>query len=114
MVDAWLTETQYYVYQHDLVRGLEDLRTPLSTILHLEHELRGSIAGFLTPQFIVDLPGGGGKRLASGAESYDRDIGRSTFTAPAVKGGNGKKYEYWDPLWSLGERARREVEGMRK
>lgn len=107
-------DLQYYVYQHDLVRGLEDLRTPLSTILHLEHSLRGSIAGFLTPQFIVDLPGGGGKRLASSAESYDRELGKSTFTAPAVKGGNGKVYEYWDPMWSLGAEGRRKVEAMKK
>jgi len=87
----------------------------LSTILHLEHSLRGSIAGFLTPQFIVDLPGGGGKRLASSFETYDRELGKSTFTAPAVKGGdNGKVYEYWDPLWSLEEGGRRKVEAMRR
>ncbi|KDR77747.1 hypothetical protein GALMADRAFT_155528 [Galerina marginata CBS 339.88] len=49
----------YYVYQGDMVRGVEDLRTPLSTILDLEMHIRGSIGGFLMPQFIVDLPGGG-------------------------------------------------------
>jgi len=35
---------QYYVYQGD-----EDLRTPLSTILELEMQIRGTIGGFLTP-----------------------------------------------------------------
>jgi lysine 2,3-aminomutase len=62
--------------------------------------LRGTIAGFMTPQFVVDLPGGGGKRLAASYNTYDRTSGRSTFVAPAVKGGE-KIYEYWDPLVSL-------------
>jgi len=90
----------YYIYAGDLVRGVEDLRTPLSTILDLESQLRGTIAGFMTPQFVVDLPGGGGKRLATSYKSYDRTTGKSTFVAPAVKGGE-KIYEYWDPLASL-------------
>ena len=62
----------------------------------------------MTPQFVVDLPGGGGKRLAAGYESYDREMGKSTFTAPAVKGGN-TVYEYWDPVASLGETGREKV-----
>jgi lysine 2,3-aminomutase len=54
----------------------------------------------MTPQFVVDLPGGGGKRLAASYKSYDRTTGRSTFVAPAIKDGE-KVYEYWDPLASL-------------
>lgn len=93
----------YYVYAGDLVKGVEDLRTPLQTILDLESQIRGSIAGFMTPQFVVDLPGGGGKRLAASFESYDRVTGRSTFRAPAItgKGKENKIYEYFDPLHSL-------------
>ncbi|KAE8449221.1 hypothetical protein EG329_008388 [Mollisiaceae sp. DMI_Dod_QoI] len=93
----------YYVYAGDLVKGVEDLRTPLSTILDLEKEIRGSIAGFMTPQFVVDLPGGGGKRLAASYQTYDRKTGLSTFIAPAVQGEGkeGKVYEYYDPLASL-------------
>jgi lysine 2,3-aminomutase len=86
-----------------MVKGVEDLRTLLSTILNLETEIRGSIAGFMTPQFVVDLPGGGGKRLAASYQSYDRKTGISRFVAPAVKG-RGKEdkvYEYFDPLHSL-------------
>lgn len=106
------TRPQYYVYAGDLVQGVEDLRTPLQTILDLEQQIRGSIAGFMTPQFVVDLPGGGGKRLAASYKSYDRDTGISTFVAPAVKGGN-TVYEYFDPLHSLSEveRVRWEAEG---
>jgi lysine 2,3-aminomutase len=94
--------TQYYVYAGDMVPGAEDLRTPLQTILDLEEQLRGTIGGFVFPQFVVDLPGGGGKRLAASYKSYDRKTGRSTFVAPSVKGGE-KVYEYWDPLTSLPE-----------
>ncbi|KAH9474387.1 L-lysine 2,3-aminomutase [Psilocybe cubensis] len=91
----------YYVYQGDMVRGVEDLRTPLSTILELETQIRGSIGGFMMPQFIVDLPGGGGKRLASSYQKYDRTTGISQFVAPAVTGGLNKVFEYHDPVWSL-------------
>lgn len=97
---ADMTVTPYYVYQGDMVAGVEDLRTPLSTILELESQIRGSIAGFMMPQFIVDLPGGGGKRLAASYESYDSKTGISRYLAPAVKGGK-TVYEYYDPVWSL-------------
>lgn len=94
---------QYYVYACDLTKGIEEFRTPLSTLLDLEQQLRGSIAGFDFPRFIVDLPGGGGKRAATSYQTYDRTTGRSTFIAPAVHGKNkeGKVYEYFDPLFSL-------------
>lgn len=83
-----------------MVRGVEDLRTPLHEILSLESNIRGTIAGFMTPSFVVDLPGGGGKRLAGSYESYDRASGVSTFRAPAVKD-QEKLYYYHDPLWSI-------------
>jgi lysine 2,3-aminomutase len=83
-----------------MVKGIEDLRTPLQTMLDLECQIRGSIAGFMMPSFVVDLPGGGGKRLAASYETYDRKTGVSTFVAPAVKGRDkeNKVYEYYDPL----------------
>lgn len=89
---------QYYVYQCDLVSGIEDLRTPLRTILDLEQHLRGTIAGFMMPSFVVDLPGGGGKRLAASYDSYDAVTGVSTFKAPGLLGEKGQKvYGYYDP-----------------
>lgn len=68
-------------------------------ILHLESQIRGTIAGFMTPSFVVDLPGGGGKRLAQTYDSYDPLTGVSRFTAPGVKGDT--VHEYHDPMWSL-------------
>ncbi|KAK6421468.1 hypothetical protein LTR81_005582 [Elasticomyces elasticus] len=86
----------YYVYQSDMVQGVEDLRTPLTTILNLEKQIRGTIAGFMIPSFVVDLPGGGGKRLANSFESYDQASGVSTWKAPGVKG--EEEFTYHDPI----------------
>ena len=88
----------YYVYVHDLVKGVEDLRTTLQTALDLEKAVRGTTAGFHTPTFVVDAPGGGGKRVAHSFEHYDRDTGISVFTASSVKPGF---FLYFDPIDTL-------------
>lgn len=84
----------------------EHFRTPLQTLLDLESHIRGSISGYSMPQFIVDLPEGGGKRLGMSYESYDRETGVSRFRAPAVTAAahdHGVKdkpevFEYYDPI----------------
>lgn len=107
--DGWHSLTwppQYYVYICDMVKMNEHRRTTLQTMLDLEAQIRGSIAGFMMPQFVVDLPGGGGKRLSSTYESYDRESGVSRFVAPAVTAtkamGRGRDkpevFEYYDPI----------------
>lgn len=83
-----------------MVPKAEHFRTPLQTILDIERQLMGSIAGFDLPKFIVDLPGGGGKQPATMKLSYDRSTGVSQYRAPAVKGGE-EIYEYYDPVDSL-------------
>jgi lysine 2,3-aminomutase len=88
----------YYVYVHDLVKGVEDLRTSLATALTVEKHVRGNTAGFNTPTFVVDAPGGGGKRDAHSYEYYDRNTGVSVYTAPSVKPGF---FLYFDPLDTL-------------
>ncbi len=95
----------YYVYLHDLVKGVDDLRTTLDTALHIEKSVRGTTAGFNTPTFVVDAPGGGGKRDAHSFEHYDRETGISVFTSPAVD--SHELYLYYDPLHSLSAAARR-------
>jgi lysine 2,3-aminomutase len=89
----------YYVYVHDMVQGVEDLRTTVDTALHIEKHVRGATAGFNTPTFVVDAPGGGGKRDAHSYESYDRDTGISVYAAPSVK--PGQLFLYFDPLHQL-------------
>ena len=88
----------YYVYVHDLVKGVEDLRTTLQTALDIEKAVRGTTAGFHTPTFVVDAPGGGGKRVAHSFEHYDRETGISVFSAPSVKPGF---FVYFDPIDTL-------------
>jgi lysine 2,3-aminomutase len=89
----------YYVYFHDMVPGVEDLRTSLREGLEVEKRVRGVTAGFHTPAFVVDTMGGGGKRDAHSYEHYDRENGVAVFTSPAVK--PGQKFLYFDPLSSL-------------
>jgi lysine 2,3-aminomutase len=88
----------YYVYQHDLVKGVEDLRTTLQTAIDLEKAVRGVTAGFHTPTFVCDAPGGGGKRVVHSFEHYDRDSGISVYAAPSVKPGY---FLYFDPVDTL-------------
>ena len=98
----------YYVYMHDLVKGVEDLRTTLDTALHIEKHVRGLTAGFNTPTFVVDAPGGGGKRDVHSFEHYDPETGVSVFTSPTVK--KDEFYFYYDPLHALSESTRRRWE----
>ena len=85
----------YYVYVHDLVRGVEDLRTTVQTALDIEKGVRGDTAGFNTPTFVCDAPGGGGKRNVHSYEHYNRHTGISVWTAPSVKPGF---FYYFDPV----------------
>jgi len=99
----YLNVHPYYVYMHDLVRGVEELRTSIQTSVDLEKNVRGATAGFNTPTFICDAPGGGGKRDVHSYEYYDRENGIAVYTAPSVK--PGKYFTYFDPLHALSAQA---------
>ncbi|MEO9264542.1 MAG: KamA family radical SAM protein [Candidatus Baltobacteraceae bacterium] len=89
----------YYVYMHDMVKGVEELRTTVQTSCDIEKFVRGSTAGFNTPLFICDAPGGGGKRDIHSFEYYDRENGIAVYAAPSVKA--GKAFVYFDPIDKL-------------
>jgi lysine 2,3-aminomutase len=91
----------YYVYQHDMVKGVEDLRTSVQTNIDIEKAVRGVTAGFNTSTHVVDAPGGGGKRDVHSYEYYNRETGVSVYQAPSVK--PGEYFTYFDPLHSLSE-----------
>ena len=93
---SYLNVHPYYVFFHDLVRGVEDLRTTLDTGLQVEKQVRGATAGFNTPTFVVDTMGGGGKRNAHSYEHYNRETGIAVFTSPAVR--PGAYFLYFDPM----------------
>ena len=90
-----------------MVRGAEDLRTPLSDSHELQYQITGQRAGFLVPQFVYDVPGPAGKRPSLSAQDYDRRLGVAKFAAPRLKSDHVK---HWDPLWSLSEDAQGEVQ----
>ncbi len=94
----------YYVYMHDLVKGVEELRTSVGRAIEIEKYVRGATAGFNTPMFVCDAPGGGGKRDVHSYEYYDRENGITVYTAPSVK--PGKFFLYFDPIEDLAPPAR--------
>ncbi|PZR59663.1 MAG: KamA family radical SAM protein [Candidatus Meridianibacter frigidus] len=89
----------YYVYMHDLVKGVEELRTTIQAAVDIEKFVRGSTAGFNTPTFVCDAPGGGGKRDVHSYDFYDRENGIAVYSAPSVK--PGKAFVYFDPIDKL-------------
>jgi lysine 2,3-aminomutase len=101
---SYINVHPYYVYVHDLVKGTEELRTTVGTALMLEKHVRGQTAGFNTPTFVCDAPGGGGKRTASSFEHYDRTTGVCVYAAPSVK--PGRFFGYFDPIDLLPEEGR--------
>jgi lysine 2,3-aminomutase len=96
---SWINIHPYYVYMHDLVRGVEDMRTSVQTSLDIEKVVRGETAGFNTPLFICDAPGGGGKRDVHSYDFYDRENGIVVYSAPSVK--PGQSFLYFDPIDTL-------------
>lgn len=95
----------YYVYQHDMVAGVEELRTSVAESVELERWVRGATAGFNTPTFVTDAPRGGGKRDLHSFDFYDESTGVSIYRSPQVA--PDRYYVYYDPLDRLPTEARR-------
>jgi lysine 2,3-aminomutase len=51
----------YYLFQCDEVQGTEHLRTPVETGIKIIERMRGHTSGLAIPNFVIDLPQGGGK-----------------------------------------------------
>ena len=102
---AWLNVQPYYVYVHDMVPGVEALRTSLGVAIELEKKVRGRTAGFMTPTFVCDTVGGGGKRDLHSYELYDEARGIAVYRSPVVD--PERPFFYFDPLRTLSEPLRR-------
>ena len=102
---SYMNIQPYYVYVHDMVPGCEHLRTTLGEAVELEKQVRGCSAGFNTPTFVCDAPGGGGKRHVASYEYYDRENGISVWRAPSVK--PNELFIYFDPIHKLSTVAQR-------
>jgi lysine 2,3-aminomutase len=96
----------YYVYSCDMVMGTEHFRVPILEMQRLEREVRGATAGFNTPLFIVDAPGGGGKRDVHSYEYRSDKYGITGYRSPSVD--PDRMYYYFDPLRTLDPVARLE------
>ncbi len=96
---SYMNVQPYYVYMHDMVPGCEHFRTTIREGVELEKAVRGMTAGFNTPTFVCDLPGGGGKRHVASFEYYDEENGISAWKAPNVK--PGQVFTYFDPIRKL-------------
>lgn len=102
---SYMNVQPYYVYQHDMVKGVEELRTRLEDSMEIERRMRGTTAGFNTPTFVTDVPGGGGKRDLHSFDYYDEITGVSVYRSPAVD--EEAVYLYFDPIDRLPEEGRR-------
>jgi lysine 2,3-aminomutase len=102
---SWINVQPYYVYVHDMVPGVETLRTSIAEAKELEKQVRGRTAGFMTPTFVCDAMGGGGKRDVHSHEYYDEETGIAIYRSPAVD--DEQPFFYFDPLRSLGRETRR-------
>lgn len=102
---GYMNVQPYYVYQHDMVKGVEELRTRLEDSMEIERRMRGTTAGFNTPTFVTDVPGGGGKRDLHSFDYYDETTGVSVYRSPAVD--VEAVYLYFDPIDRLPAEGRR-------
>jgi lysine 2,3-aminomutase len=96
---SYMNVQPYYVYQHDMVKGTEEMRTSVAQTEEIEKIVRGVTAGFNTPLFVTDAPGGGGKRDVHSHDYYDKVTGISVYRSPSVD--DSKVYLYFDPIHTL-------------
>jgi len=79
----------YYLHHCDLVAGAEHFRTSIEEGRKIWTELRGSLAGYLIPEYVLDTPGGWGKIPLGG--NFVSDLGAGEYSL--ARGGNS----YLDP-----------------
>ena len=79
----------YYIHHPDPVAGTGHLRVPVSTGLRIMQSLRGFTSGMAVPQYMIDLPGGGGKVPL--LPEYVKKIGKDRMLVCSYE---GKRYEY--------------------
>ena len=75
----------YYLFQGDMVVGTEYFRVPIKRGLEIEHELRLRLSGLAMPNYVADLPDGGGKIPLCGnyiINEPDKEKGSWLFRTP--------------------------------
>ena len=79
----------YYLHHPDPIRGTAHFRLPVRRGLELMKGLRGAVSGMAVPQYMIDLPGGGGKVPL--LPDYVQAVGPNTLR---VSNYRGDVYEY--------------------
>ncbi len=103
----------YYFYMCDIIPGSEHWRMTLAEAQELQHAIMGYLPGFATPRIVCDVPYLG-KRWVHQVTDYDRERGISYWTKnylTPLEAGNDeallRRYEYYDPIYTLPESGQR-------
>ncbi len=81
----------YYVFQGDLVSGTAHLRVNVNNTIEIEREMRKRLSGLAMPNFMLDLPKGGGKVPLS--DCYLKSFENNTYTFKTIDG-EERKYPH--------------------
>jgi len=95
----------YYLYQADLTRGTNHLRTTVETGLEIIKALQGHTSGMGVPHYVIDAPGGGGKIPLLPADY----LVNLTPEQATLTNYEGKTYTYPQPEQPEGNGRRREL-----
>jgi lysine 2,3-aminomutase len=85
----------YYLFQCDLVPGVEHFRTPLQTGIRIIDHLRKHVSGIAIPTFVVDTPGFGGKIPVTSSRIISSDDTQTVFITY-----DGQQVTYPEPVSS--------------
>jgi KamA family protein len=103
----------YYFYMCDMIPGSEHWRLAVWEAQALQHGIMGYLPGFATPRLVCDVPYVG-KRWVHQLADYDRARGISYWTKnyrTGIESGDSgaltRRYEYYDPIYTLPEEGRR-------
>lgn len=83
----------YYLFQCDPIYGSAHFRTPVSKGLEIIQGLRGYTSGYAVPNYVIDLPGGGGKVALQPEYFLGREGNDLVF-----RNFEGKTFRYPDPI----------------
>src|SRR6266571_1014874 len=99
----------YYFYMCDMIPNSEHWRLAVHEAQQLQHDIMGYLPGFATPRIVCDVPFVG-KRWVHQLKDYDREKGITFWTKnyrtaleSEEDGALAKRYEYYDPIYTLPE-----------
>ncbi len=103
----------YYFYMCDMIPNSEHWRIAIHEAQSLQHDIMGYLPGYATPRLLCDVPFVG-KRWVHQVTEYDRERGISYWTKnyrttieKDDKEALARRYEYFDPIYTLPESGQR-------